>query len=102
MSGIEQMIILRRGFERITLQLGNIKNNAIIFLILNIKIPFAINSYRIHLYHVGCVSFGMKRKTNKKQYAGENALRGWNDVAVWKDFKPPYIPKNIWQNIFSA
>jgi hypothetical protein len=101
LSGIEQMIILRGGFERITLQLGNIKNNAIIFLILNIKISFAINSYRKHLYHVGCVSFCLKRKTNKKN-ARENALRGWNDVAVWKDFKPPYIPKNIWQNIFSA
>jgi hypothetical protein len=54
---MEQMIILRVEFERITLQLGNIENNMIIFLILNIKILFVINSYRICLYHVGCVIF---------------------------------------------
>jgi hypothetical protein len=62
LSRIEQMIILRGEFERITLQLGNIENNTICFLILNIKISFVINSYKIRLYHVGCVIFCMRRK----------------------------------------
>jgi hypothetical protein len=31
LSGIEQMIILREGFERIKLQLCNIENNTMIF-----------------------------------------------------------------------
>jgi hypothetical protein len=66
LSGIEQMIMLWGGFERITLQLGDIENNTIIFLILNIKISFVINSYKIHLYHVGCMIFGMRNKKNLK------------------------------------
>ena len=64
--GIEQMIILLGGFERITPQLGNIKNNTI-FLIIYIKISSIINSYRIQLYHVGCVIFGMRCKNNLKK-----------------------------------
>jgi hypothetical protein len=35
----------------------------------------------------------MRRKKTKK-YARENALPGWNDVMIWKDFKPPYIPED--------
>ena len=46
-----------------TLQQGNIENNIIyIFLILCIKISFIINSYRICLYHIGYVIFGMRQK----------------------------------------
>jgi hypothetical protein len=61
------MIMLRGGFGRITLQLDNIENNMIMFfLILNIKISFVIISYRIRLYHVSCVIFGLRRKTNLK------------------------------------
>jgi len=26
----------------------------------------------------------------------DNSLQSWNDVAVWRDFKPLYIPANIW------
>jgi hypothetical protein len=26
----------------------------------------------------------------------DNGLQGWNDVVVWRDFKPPYIPEDIW------
>jgi hypothetical protein len=38
--------------------------------------------------------FGMRIKKSKK-YARENTLPNWNDVAVWKDFRLPYTPKNI-------
>jgi hypothetical protein len=55
-----------RGFERITLQLDNNKNNTIIFF-LNIEISVAGNSYRIHLYHVGCVIFVVRRKKKNKK-----------------------------------
>jgi hypothetical protein len=26
----------------------------------------------------------------------DNGLQGWNDVAVWRDFKLSYIPRDIW------
>jgi len=52
------MIILRGVFGRLTLQLTNIENNTIFFKkILNIKISFVLNSYKICLYHVGCTIF---------------------------------------------
>jgi hypothetical protein len=45
---------------------------------------------------VGCVIFTMKRRKKPKKYARDNSLQGWNDLAVWRDFRLPYIPKNIW------
>jgi hypothetical protein len=48
------------------LQLGNIENNTIFFLILNIKISFVIYSYIIHLYNIRCMIFDMRRKRNLK------------------------------------
>ena len=46
---------------------------------------------------VGCVIFGMKHKKKKqKQTARDRGLQGWNDVAIWRDFKPIYIPEDIW------
>jgi len=44
---------------------------------------------------VGCVIFCMKYKRRKKK-ARDNGLQGWNNVAVWRDFKPLYIPADIW------
>jgi hypothetical protein len=31
-----------------------------------------------------------------KKYARSNSLQGWNDVVVWRDFRRPYIPEDIW------
>jgi hypothetical protein len=31
-----------------------------------------------------------------KRYARENGLEGWNEVAVWREFKPPLISGDIW------
>jgi hypothetical protein len=45
---------------------------------------------------VGCVIFGMKHKKRQKNTTRDNGLQGWNDVAVWRDFKPMYIPADIW------
>ena len=39
--------------------------------------------------------FDIKHKKSKK-YAKESDLLGWNDVTVWKDFKPPYISETVW------
>jgi len=47
------------------------------------------------LREVGCVIFGMKHKKGKKT-ARDRGFQGWNDVAVWMDFKPIYIPEDIW------
>jgi hypothetical protein len=44
---------------------------------------------------VGCMIFGMTQKRPKK-YTRGNGLQGWNDVAVWRDFKPQYILGDIW------
>jgi len=44
---------------------------------------------------VGCMIFGMKHKKRKKN-TRDNGLQGWNDVAVWRDFKPLYILADIW------
>jgi hypothetical protein len=32
----------------------------------------------------------------KKKNTRDNGLQGWNDVAVWRDFKPLHIPADIW------
>ena len=40
--------------------------------------------------------FGMNHKKKAKKYARDNDLQGQNDVVVWRDFKPPYIPGDIW------
>jgi len=56
--------MLQGGFVRIKLQLSDIENiTIIVFWILNIKISFVINSYIIHLNHIGCMIFGIRRKT---------------------------------------
>jgi hypothetical protein len=31
-----------------------------------------------------------------KRYARDNGLEGWNEVAVWREFKPPFISADIW------
>jgi hypothetical protein len=45
---------------------------------------------------VGCVIFGMTLKKKAKRYARDNGLEGWNEVAVWLEFKPPFISGDIW------
>jgi len=44
---------------------------------------------------VGCVIFGMKQKKSKKSMR-DRGFQGWNDVAVWRDFKLIYILEDIW------
>jgi len=45
---------------------------------------------------VGCVIFGMTPKKKSKRHARDNDLEGWNEVAVWQEFKPPFISWEIW------
>ena len=40
--------------------------------------------------------FGMKHKKGQKKTVRDRGFQGWNNVAVWRDFKPIYIPKDIW------
>jgi hypothetical protein len=44
---------------------------------------------------VGCVIFGTIQKKKTKRYARDNDLEGWNEVAVWREFKPPFISGDI-------
>jgi hypothetical protein len=39
--------------------------------------------------------FGGNKK-KQKNTPENNGLQGWNDVVVWRDFKPQYIPGDIW------
>ena len=40
--------------------------------------------------------FWYKSQKKAKKPARDRGLQGWNDVAVWRDFKPIYIPEDIW------
>jgi len=31
-----------------------------------------------------------------KRYARDNGLEGWNEVAIWREFKAPFISGDIW------
>jgi len=42
------------------------------------------------------VIFGMNHKKKGKKTVRERGFQGWNDVAVWRDFEPIYIPEDIW------
>ena len=45
---------------------------------------------------VGCMIFGMKHKKGKKKNMRDKGLQGWNDMAVWRDFKPLHSLEDIW------
>jgi hypothetical protein len=38
----------------------------------------------------------MTPKKKSKRHARDNGLEGWNKVAVWQEFKPPFISREIW------
>jgi hypothetical protein len=39
--------------------------------------------------------FGMRRKKKSKKYAKEKGFSVEQDVAVWRDFKPPRVSEAI-------
>jgi hypothetical protein len=40
--------------------------------------------------------FWYEAQKKEKKTARDRGFEGWNDVAVWRDFKLIYIPENIW------
>jgi hypothetical protein len=40
--------------------------------------------------------FWYETKKKSKRYAKDNGFEGWNEVAVWQEFKPPFILGKIW------
>jgi hypothetical protein len=40
--------------------------------------------------------FWYDTKKKAKRYARDNGLEGWNEVAVWREFKPPFISRDLW------
>jgi len=42
--------------------------------------------------------FWYESQKKAKKTARDTGLQSWNDVAVWRDFKPIYIPEDIWSH----
>jgi hypothetical protein len=40
--------------------------------------------------------FWYESQKKAKKTARDKGLQGWNDVAIWRDFKPTYISIDIW------
>jgi hypothetical protein len=40
--------------------------------------------------------FWYDTQKKSKRYARDNDLEGWNEVAIWQEFKPPFISGEIW------
>lgn len=40
--------------------------------------------------------FWYEAQKKAKKTSRDRGFQGWNDVAVWRDFKPIYIPEDIW------
>jgi hypothetical protein len=40
--------------------------------------------------------FWYDTQKKSKRYESDNDLQGWNEVAVWREFKPPFISGDIW------
>jgi len=40
--------------------------------------------------------FWYESQTKAKKPPRDKGLQGWNDVAIWRDFKPTYISIDIW------
>jgi hypothetical protein len=77
LSGITQMTMLWGGCWRITQQLDNIENNTIFFLKSNLSLICIKYVHGCRLCH-----FWYEAQKNKKKYAKDNVLPGWNDMAV--------------------
>jgi hypothetical protein len=45
---------------------------------------------------VGCVIFSMTPKKIKIKHIRDNGLEGWNEVAVWQEFKLSFFSGEIW------
>jgi hypothetical protein len=39
--------------------------------------------------------FWYDTKKKAKRYARDNGLEGWNEVAVWQEFKPLFISRDV-------
>jgi hypothetical protein len=40
--------------------------------------------------------FWYETQKKAKRYARDNGLEGWNEVAVWREFKPLFISRDMW------
>jgi hypothetical protein len=40
--------------------------------------------------------FWYDTQKKSKRHARDNDLEGWNEVAIWQEFKPPFISGEIW------
>jgi hypothetical protein len=82
---------LQGGCGKIMPQLANIKNNTRFFLDKNLcfEMLFLVAWSRLR-------DFWYESQKRAKQTARDRGFQDWNDVAVWRNFKPIYIPEDIW------
>jgi len=80
--------LLRGGCGKITRQLDNIENNTRFFLT---KIYVSKSNFWLR-------DFWYVAQKRVKKTARDRGFQGWNNVAVWRDFKPIYIPEDIWSH----
>jgi len=95
-SKIALMTMLRGGCGRIMRQLGNIKNDTIFFFKKNYVLKSNLSLTYIRFVDGSRLrDFWYEVQKKAKKYARDDCLQSWNDVAVWMDFRPPYISEDI-------
>jgi hypothetical protein len=85
--------MLRWGFKRIMLQLDKIEI-MIIFLFQIFKFIHLLIDNLLITYKLRDFWYEAQKKANT--YTREREIPAWNDMAIWKNFRPPYISKAIW------
>jgi hypothetical protein len=56
--------------------------------------------FQLLISHYGnrLCDFWYESQKKAKKTARDRGLQGWNDMVVWRDFKPIYIPEDIWMH----
>ena len=54
--------------------------------------------FQLLISHYECRlhDFWYESQKKAKKTTRDKGLQGWNDVAIWRDFKPLYISADIW------
>jgi len=85
---------LQGRFRRITLQLGKIEMKIIFLILLFNFIIHLLTDNSFVPYRLSDFWYEMQKKA--KKFTKERELLGWKKVAVWKDFRHPYISEVMW------
>jgi len=53
-------------------------------------------------YGIRLRDFSYDTKKKAKRYVRDNGLEGWNEMAIWREFKPPFISGDNGRHILST